>query len=32
VRFRVVATERSFAQARSAEIEELVLRLERQVL
>jgi RimJ/RimL family protein N-acetyltransferase len=26
--FRVVATERSFAQARSAEIEELVLRLE----
>ena len=26
--FRVVATERSFAQARSAEIEEFVLRLE----
>jgi RimJ/RimL family protein N-acetyltransferase len=26
--FRVIATERSFAQARSAEIEELVLRLE----
>jgi RimJ/RimL family protein N-acetyltransferase len=26
--FRVVATERSFAQARTAEIEEFVLRLE----
>jgi RimJ/RimL family protein N-acetyltransferase len=26
--FRVIATERSFAQARSAEIEEFVLRLE----
>jgi RimJ/RimL family protein N-acetyltransferase len=26
--FRVIATERSFAEARSAEIEELVLRLE----
>ena len=26
--FRVIATERSFAQARSAEIEEIVLRLE----
>jgi RimJ/RimL family protein N-acetyltransferase len=27
--FRVVATDRGFAQARSAEIEELVLRLDR---
>jgi hypothetical protein len=26
--FRVIATERSFAEARSAEVEELVLRLE----
>jgi len=26
--FRVVATERGFAEARSAEIEEMVLRLE----
>jgi RimJ/RimL family protein N-acetyltransferase len=29
--FRVIATERSFAQARSAEIEELVLRLDELV-
>jgi RimJ/RimL family protein N-acetyltransferase len=26
--FRVIATERSFAEARSAEVEEVVLRLE----
>jgi RimJ/RimL family protein N-acetyltransferase len=30
--FRVIATERGFADARSAEIEELVLRLEEQDL